>query len=244
MAFSRPHLVGMPTPVRSSSSIPARPRVSARPARALKKLPPGRMDLGSPALEPRWRDVLGAARWRRPWRRRSQRGLQLSGGDVSRRACSVRHRWIGRRSPPRPHGEPDVVGVFGDERAGLRWDELSGWRTLTRVPVRCAAALAEPPPGRLHRRDALARGPERQSRGAPRPENRGPPPARNRARGCPPGRSFRASGPAGATALVAFWRRSGLTRAGILVWESAIRTLARSLSHPRHPGDLGAHQNT
>ena len=123
-----------------------------------------------------------------------------------------------------------IALVFGDERTGLGRDELSRCHALTRIPSDARQPSLNLAQAVCVYAYALARGPGQRARRGPRP---GTDAELRRlatvledllrtARFVRPGR-------AGVGPLVAPWRRSGLTRAEIRVWESAIRTLARSL---------------
>ena len=135
--------------------------------------------------------------------------------------------------------------MFGDERTGLRRDELARCHALTRIPSDArqpslnlaqavciyAYALFRPPEprvpdGRRPATDADLRRLEDVLADVLR-----------EARFVRPGRP-------GVARLVDPWKRSGLTRTEIRLWESAIRMLARSLSNPRKVKDLGDHQDS
>ena len=94
-----------------------------------------------------------------------------------------------------------VALVFGDERTGLRRDELARCQALTRIPVRCPPALAQPGSGHLRLRlCALARAPAAGPRRPTPAHRRRSPQARSGARGCPPDRPVHPSGPWGGPA--------------------------------------------
>jgi TrmH family RNA methyltransferase len=137
-----------------------------------------------------------------------------------------------------------IALVFGDERTGLGRDELSRCHALTRIPSDVRQPSLNLAQAVCVYAYALAIGPEGTS-----------------ARGARSGTDadlrrlatvleellrtvrFVRPGRAGVGPLVAPWRRSGLTRAEIRVWESAIRTLARSLSNPSESSGLNSRQN-
>jgi tRNA C32,U32 (ribose-2'-O)-methylase TrmJ len=130
-----------------------------------------------------------------------------------------------------------VALVFGDERTGLGREDLAHCHSLTRIP-----ADAGQPSLNLARAIcvyayALAREPGRAVRAAPRPGLERVLDELLRSV-----RFVRAGRP-GVGPLVARWRRSGLTRTEIRLWESAFRTLARPLSHSKDPGHLSRHRH-
>ena len=138
-----------------------------------------------------------------------------------------------------------IALVFGDERTGLGRDALSRCHALTRIPSDARQPSLNLAQAICVYAYALAGGAERP----PRPDAR-------------PGTDadlrrveavledllrtvhFVRPGRAGVGPLVAPWRRSGLTRAEIRVWESAIRTLARSLSKPSESRGLKSRQDS
>jgi tRNA/rRNA methyltransferase len=123
-----------------------------------------------------------------------------------------------------------VALVFGDERTGLLRDELARCHSLTRIPTDARQPSLNLSQAVCVYAYALSRGPERHGARAP-----------------PPGTDadlrrlataledvlrtvrFVRPGRAGVGPLVAPWRRSGLTRAEVRLWEGAFRTVARSL---------------
>lgn len=138
-----------------------------------------------------------------------------------------------------------IALVFGDERSGLGRDALSRCHALTRIPSHPRQPSLNLAQAICVYAYALAVGPERASRPGARPGTDAE--LRRletvledllRAAG------FVRPGRAGVGPLVAPWRRSGLTRAEIRVWESAIRTLARSLSKPSESGVLSLRQDS
>ena len=124
-----------------------------------------------------------------------------------------------------------VALVFGDERTGLLRDELACCHALTRIPSDARQPSLNLAQAVCLYAYVLSRGPERQVRGASHPGTDADlrrlaavlEDVLRTARFVRPGR-------AGVAPLVDPWRRSGLTRTEIRLWESAIRTLARSLS--------------
>jgi TrmH family RNA methyltransferase len=136
-----------------------------------------------------------------------------------------------------------IALVFGDERTGLGRDELSRCHALTRIPSDARQPSLNLAQAVCIYAYALARGPERASLRAPRPGTE------SDLRGLEVvledllrAVRFVRPGRAGVAPLVAPWRRSGLTRVEIRVWESAIRTLARSVSKPSSFQGLDSHQ--
>jgi TrmH family RNA methyltransferase len=138
-----------------------------------------------------------------------------------------------------------VALVFGDERTGLRRDELARCHALTRIPSDARQPTLNLAQAVCVYAYALSRGPERRARGAPRP---GTDADLRRLEGVLEdvlrSARFVRPGRAGVAPLVDPWRRSGLTRAEIRLWESAIRVLARSLSRSSDDGHLRTHQNS
>ena len=124
-----------------------------------------------------------------------------------------------------------VALVFGDERTGLLRGELARCHALTRIPSDARQPSLNLAQAVCLYAYALSRGPERRLRGAPRP---GTDADLRRLEGVLDDvlriAGFVRSGRAGVAPLVAPWKRSSLTRTEIRLWESAIRTLARSLS--------------
>src|SRR5262245_14008816 len=123
-----------------------------------------------------------------------------------------------------------VALVFGDERTGLLRDELARCHALTRIPSDARQPSLNLAQAVCLYAYALSPGPERSPRGAPRPANDAD---LRRLEGLLDDvlrtAGFVRSGRAGVGPLVAPWKRTGLTRTEIRLWESAIRTLARSL---------------
>jgi tRNA/rRNA methyltransferase len=123
-----------------------------------------------------------------------------------------------------------VALVFGDERTGLLRDELARCHALTRIPSDARQPSLNLAQAVCLYAYALSRGPERRVRGAPRP---GTDADLRRLEGVLDEVlrtvGFVRSGRPGVGPLVAPWKRIGLTRTEIQLWESAIRTLARSL---------------
>jgi len=138
-----------------------------------------------------------------------------------------------------------VALVFGGERTGLSRDELKRCHALTRIPSDARQPSLNLAQAICIYAYALSRGPERRVRDAPRPGNDGDlrrlagalEDVLRAARFVRPGRP-------GVGPLVDPWRRSGLTRTEIRLWESAIRMLGRSLSDPSPDKDLRTHQNS
>jgi TrmH family RNA methyltransferase len=123
-----------------------------------------------------------------------------------------------------------VALVFGDERTGLG-AELARCHALSRIPADARQPSLNLSQAICLYAHALSRGPERRPPPAPQPADD----AELRriealledllrtTRFVRPGR-------AGVGPLVAPWRRSGMTRKETKLWETAIRTLARSLA--------------
>jgi len=138
-----------------------------------------------------------------------------------------------------------VALVFGDERTGLRRDELARCHALTRIPSDARQPSLNLAQAVCVYAYALSRGRKRRVRGAPRP---GTDADLRRLEGVLEdvlrAARFVRPGRAGVAPLVRPWRRSSLTRAEILLWESAIRMLARSLATSSHDSHLRTHQNS
>jgi len=138
-----------------------------------------------------------------------------------------------------------VALVFGDERRGLRRDELARCHALTRIPSDARQPSLNLAQAVCVYAYALSRGPERRVRAAPPPATDAD--LRRLARlleGVLRTARFVRPGRAGVAGLVDPWRRSGLTRAESRLWESAIRMLARSLYKSRKDEHLRSHQNS
>jgi TrmH family RNA methyltransferase len=244
----------MPTPVRFVLIHPRTPENLGAAARALKNF--------------------GQAEWtwvRPPWNPDDPRARTLAVGaqDVlasARLASSLEDAvadcsWVvgtsGRARLRPPLLDPEafaaeaarrpgrVALVFGDERTGLRRDELARCHALTRIP-------SDPRQPSLNLAQAicvyayaLSRAPEQQRRDGRRP---GTDAELRRLEGVleevlRTARFIRPGRP-GVAPLVGPWKRSGLTRAEIRLWESAIRMLARSLSNPSPDKDLRGGKNS
>jgi tRNA/rRNA methyltransferase len=230
----------MPTPVRFVLVHPRTPENLGAAARALKNF--------------------GQSEWtwvRPPWSPDDRRARTLAVGaeDVlasARLASSLDEAvsdcsWVvgtsGRTRLRPPPMDPEAfaseaarrVGrlalVFGDERTGLLRDELARCHALTRIPSDARQPSLNLAQAVCLYAYALSRGPERRLRGAPRP---GTDADLRRLEGVLDDvlriAGFVRSGRSGVAPLVAPWKRSGLTRTEIRLWESAIRTLTRSLS--------------
>jgi len=244
----------MPTPVRFVLVHPRTPENLGAAARALKNF--------------------GQAEWtwvRPPWNPDDTRARTLAVGaeDVlaSARLASTLEEavadcsWVvgtsGRaRLRPSPL-DPDafaaeaarrpgrVALVFGDERTGLRRDELARCHALTRISSDARQPSLNLAQAVCIYAYALSRGPAPAVRDRRRPGTDADlrrlegvlEDVLRRARFVRPGRS-------GVAPLVDPWKRSGLTRAEIRLWESAIRMLARSLSNHRDDRHLRTHQNS
>jgi len=130
-----------------------------------------------------------------------------------------------------------VALVFGDERTGLGREDLARCHALSRIPADAGQPSLNLAQAVCVYAYALSRQPGRAVRAAPRP---GTDADLRRLEGVLEDllRSLRFIRPGrpGVGPLVAPWRRSGLTRMEIRLWESAFRTLARSLTSPRIPG--------
>ena len=137
-----------------------------------------------------------------------------------------------------------VALVFGDERNGLGRDELARCQALTRIPSDTRQPSLNLAQAVCVYAYAISRRPERRVRAAPRP---GTDADLRRLEGVLEDvlrtARFVRPGRAGVAPLVDPWRRSGLTRAEIRLWESAIRMLARSLSELSHDRHLRVQQN-
>jgi tRNA/rRNA methyltransferase len=138
-----------------------------------------------------------------------------------------------------------VALVFGDERTGLRREELAHCHALSRIPSDARQPSLNLAQAVCVYGYALFRGQQRRSRGAPRP---GTDADLRRLEGLlgdvlRTARFVRPGRP-GVAPLVDPWKRSGLTRAEIRLWESAIRMLGRSLSKSSHDRDLRSDQNS
>jgi TrmH family RNA methyltransferase len=138
-----------------------------------------------------------------------------------------------------------VALVFGDERTGLRRDELARCHALTRIPSDARQPSLNLAQAICVYAYALSRGTERRVRDGQCPGTDADLRRLERvleqvlrtARFVRPGRP-------GVAPLVDPWKRSGLTRAEIRLWESAIRMLARSLSNPSPDKGLRGPQNS
>ena len=123
-----------------------------------------------------------------------------------------------------------VALVFGDERTGLGRAELARCHALTRIPADARQPSLNLSQAVCLYAHALSRGPERRSTPTPQPANDAElrrieallEDVLRTVRFVRPGR-------AGVGPLVAPWRRSEMTRKEAKLWETAIRTLARSL---------------
>ncbi|HEY1417084.1 MAG TPA: RNA methyltransferase [Myxococcaceae bacterium] len=123
-----------------------------------------------------------------------------------------------------------IALVFGDERTGLGRDELARCHALTRIPADAAQPSLNLAQAICVYAYALARSPEPTIREISRPGTDAD--LRRLAQVLEDvlrASRFVRPGRAGVAPLVAPWRRSGLTRTELRLWESAIRTLARSL---------------
>ncbi|HET9035225.1 MAG TPA: RNA methyltransferase [Myxococcaceae bacterium] len=124
-----------------------------------------------------------------------------------------------------------VALVFGDERTGLRREELARCHGLTRIPSDARQPSLNLAQAVCIYAHALFRPAERRVGRGPRP---GTDAELRRLEGALAEvlrtAGFVRPGRAGVSPLVVPWRRSGLTRTEIQLWESAIRTLARSLT--------------
>jgi len=124
-----------------------------------------------------------------------------------------------------------IALVFGDERTGLRRDELARCHALTRIPADARQPSLNLAQAICVFAYALSRAPPRSIREISRPGTDADLQRLERTLdGVLRRVGFIRSGRAGVAPLVAPWKRSGLTRTEIRLWESAIRTLARSLS--------------
>jgi TrmH family RNA methyltransferase len=130
-----------------------------------------------------------------------------------------------------------VALVFGDERTGLSRADLARCHALSRIPTDARQPSLNLAQAICVYAYVLSRAPERRSERL-RPAGTDADLRRLetvlddvlRSTG------FVRPGRPGAAPLVDPWRRSGLTRAEIRLWESAIRTLARSLSKSKNDG--------
>ena len=153
---------------------------------------------------------------------------------------SVRRRWIPKRSRPRLRAGPDAwrwCSATNGPASGER--TLARCHALTRIPTDAGQPSLNVAQAVCVYAYALSRGSGRAERGTPRP---GTDADLRRLEGvldellrrvC-----FVRPGRRGVGPLVASWRRSGLTRTEIRLWESAFRTLARSLHKPKDDGHL------
>ena len=132
-----------------------------------------------------------------------------------------------------------VALVFGDERTGLGREDLARCHALTRIPSDARQPSLNLAQAICVYAYALARGPRRRVRDASRPGTdadlrRLEALLEQLLRGV----RFVRPGRPGVAPLVVPWRRSGLTRTEIRLWESAIRTVARSLGKPSDDAHL------
>jgi tRNA C32,U32 (ribose-2'-O)-methylase TrmJ len=132
-----------------------------------------------------------------------------------------------------------IALVFGDERTGLGRNDLARCHALTRIPADAGQPSLNVAQAICVYAYALARTPERRIREISQPGTDAD--LRRlehvlddvlRTSG------FVRRGSAGVAPLLAPWRRSGLTRMELRLWESAIRTLARSLKKSRDSDSL------
>jgi len=138
-----------------------------------------------------------------------------------------------------------IALVFGDERTGLGREELSRCHALTRIPSNARQPSLNLAQAICVYAYGLAVGAERAPRRASRPGTDAD--LRRLATALEDllrAVRFVRPGRAGVGPLVAPWRRSGLTRAEMRVWESAIRTLARSLSNRSESSGLSHRQDS
>lgn len=235
----------MPTPVRFVLVHPRTPENLGAAARALKNF--------------------GQSEWtwvRPPWTPDDARARTLAVGaeDVlagARLADSLEEAvadcsWVvgtsGRSRLRPPPLDPDafaaeatrrpgrVALVFGDERTGLGRAELARCHALSRIPTDARQPSLNLSQAICLYAHALSRGPERRPTPAPRPADDAElrrvesllEDVLRAVRFVRPGR-------AGVGPLVAPWRRSGMTRKEAKLWETAIRTVARSLEKTRVP---------
>ena len=152
---------------------------------------------------------------------------------------SVRRRWIPKRSRPRLRAGPDGWRWCSATNVAASGERTSRCHALTRIPTDAGQPSLNVAQAVCVYAYALSRGSGRAERGAPRP---GTDADLRRLEGvldellrrvC-----FVRPGRPGVGPLVASWRRSGLTRTEIRLWESAFRTLARSLNKPKNDGHL------
>ncbi len=124
-----------------------------------------------------------------------------------------------------------VALVFGGERTGLSREELARCHALTRIPTDARQPSLNLAQAVCIYAYALSHGPARHAIRAPSP---GTDADLRRLEAVLDGvlRTVRfvRPGRAGVGPLVAPWRRSGMTRAEVRLWESAIRMLARPLN--------------
>ncbi len=229
----------MPTPVRFVLVHPRTPENLGAAARALKNF--GQSD---------WTWV------RPPWGPDDPRARTLAVGaeDVlasARLAPSLEEAvadcsWVvGTSGRARLHGPPlepeafaseaarrsgRVALVFGDERTGLSREDLARCHALTRIPTDARQPSLNLAQAVCLYAFALFRAPARPRTSAPRP---GTDAELRRLESVLDGllrtSGFVRPGRAGVGPLVAPWRRSGMTRKELKLWEGAVRTLARSL---------------
>ena len=123
-----------------------------------------------------------------------------------------------------------VALVFGDERTGLGREDLARCHALSRIPADARQASLNLAQAVCLYAFALWRAPARPAGAAPRA---GTDAELRRLEELLDGVlrtvGFVRPGRAGVAHLVAPWRRAGLTRTEMRVWEGAIRTLGRSL---------------
>ena len=132
-----------------------------------------------------------------------------------------------------------VALVFGDERTGLERKELQSCHAVTRIPSNAGQPSLNLAQAVCVYAYALARAPGQPIRStAPA----GTEADLRRLEGVLDdllrGVRFVRPGRPGVAPLLAPWRRSSLTRTEIRLWESAIRTLARSLCKSNEDRDL------
>jgi TrmH family RNA methyltransferase len=132
-----------------------------------------------------------------------------------------------------------IALVFGDERTGLGRDELARCHALTRIPADTGQPSLNLAQAICVYAYALSRGPERRIHEISRPGTDAD--LRRLAQVLDDvlrASGFVRRGRAGVAPLLAPWQRSGLTRTELRLWESAIRTLGRSLKKPRDSSRL------
>jgi len=242
----------MPTPIRFVLVHPRTPEnlgAAARSRSSARRSGPGCARSGARTMPGRARSPSAPRTcWPRrglppPWTRRTP----TAAGSWERpgAAGSVRHHWTPRRSPPRPPGGRGAWPSGSETSAGLRRDELACCHALTRIPPTHGSPRSTSPRPSAFYAYAISREPERWVRSAPRP---GTDADLRRLEGVLEDvlrtARFVRPGRAGVAPLVDPWRRSGLTRAEIRLWESAIRMLARSLSKLSHDRHLRVQQNS